>query len=86
VTALAETTRDQVCLSWAEIDVLGEFLKTGASNRELGKAMCLSEDTIKSHMKSIYRKTKAGYRGALAVQVLRGQIVICDTEGQPIVF
>jgi DNA-binding NarL/FixJ family response regulator len=39
------------------------FLAKGLTNRDIGAALWLSENTIKSHLKAIYRKVHLASRG-----------------------
>jgi NarL family two-component system response regulator LiaR len=45
------------------------FLMEGLSNRELGDAMCLSEHTVKSHLKALFAKTGVGSRSQAVVRL-----------------
>jgi DNA-binding NarL/FixJ family response regulator len=45
-------------LSLRERDVL-EQLGAGKSNAEIGKALCISQETVKSHIKSLLNKLNA---------------------------
>lgn len=57
-----------------EYDVASEILKTGASNRAIGRKLYLSEDTIKSHVKKLLQRTGAETRTEFVVAVYRDRI------------
>ena len=59
-------------LSHREQEVLRE-LAQGKSNREIAEALWLAEDTIKSHLRRVYRKLGVGSR-AEAVALYIGQL------------
>jgi LuxR family transcriptional regulator, maltose regulon positive regulatory protein len=63
--ALAEATFDEHCaafgLSRREIEV-ASLLISRSSYKEVASELCISTDTVKSHAKSLYRKTKARNR------------------------
>ncbi len=62
----------QGTLSHREQEVLRE-LAQGKSNREIAEALWLAEDTIKSHLRRVYRKLGVGSR-AEAVALYIGQL------------
>lgn len=53
-------------LSEREQQVADELVRDGASNRTIGRRLGISEDTVKSHVKAILRKTGAANRTAAA--------------------
>ena len=59
-------------LSHREQEVLRE-LAQGKSNREIAETLWLAEDTIKSHLRRVYRKLGVGSR-AEAVALYIGQV------------
>lgn len=61
-------------LSARELDVL-RMLVRGGSNSDIGTALGLSEDTVKSHMKSILAKLQACDRTQAVVIAIRRGIV-----------
>jgi two-component system NarL family response regulator len=61
-------------LSKRETQVL-QYLALGRSNKEIGRALCISEGTVKHHVKSILSKLDAMGRGeAIAIAARRGLI------------
>jgi len=52
---LSEEASSRTNFSYRELQVL-ERLTEGKSNQEIADNLCLSVDTIKSHLKSIYKK------------------------------
>lgn len=63
-----------VQVTFREYDVANELVKTGGSNAEIGKALYLSEDTVKSHMKKLLLRTGQKTRAELIVAHYRGRI------------
>jgi DNA-binding NarL/FixJ family response regulator len=69
--ALASHISD-LALSMREIEVL-KFVALGQSNKEIARSLGISEDTIKSHMKSVMTKLGANDRThAVTVALKRG--------------
>ena len=65
-------------LSEREMDVLGH-LRHGGSNKQIGAAMGLTEETIKTHMKSILSKLGATDRThAIVIAIRRGMVQVWD--------
>jgi two-component system, NarL family, response regulator len=61
-------------LSKREAEVL-KYLARGRSNKEIGRALSISEGTVKHHVKSILSKLNATGRGeAIAIAASRGLI------------
>jgi two-component system, NarL family, response regulator len=61
-------------LSEREQQVLG-YVANGRSNKEISKILCISENTVKAHMKSILTKLDAiGRTEAIAIAIKRGLI------------
>ncbi|OIQ98876.1 transcriptional regulatory protein LiaR [mine drainage metagenome] len=61
-------------LTERERDVLG-FLVRGRSNKEIASSLCISEDTVKSHLKTLFFKLKVRDRTGAAVEAIRHGIV-----------
>ena len=57
-----------------EMDVLGCIAK-GLSNQDIGKALGLSEKTVKNHLTSVFHKLKVNDRTQALVYVLKNKIV-----------
>lgn len=72
-TRLAERQR-RADLSGREMDVLQLLIK-GRSNKEMSKALFISEDTIKSHLKNLFAKLEVQDRTAAVVSAIRQGIV-----------
>ena len=60
-----------------EMDVLGCIAK-GLSNQDIGKALGLSEKTVKNHLTSVFHKLKVNDRTQALVYVLKNKIVSLD--------
>jgi two-component system NarL family response regulator len=61
-------------LTAREVNVL-ELVAKGMSNREIGAALFLSEDTIKTHLRRIYAKLGVGDRTEAALLAVQRGIV-----------
>lgn len=61
-------------LTERERDVL-ECLIKGRSNKEIATTLCLSEDTVKSHLKTLFAKLRVRDRTGAAVEAIRHGIV-----------
>ncbi|QPF76623.1 response regulator transcription factor [Roseateles sp. DAIF2] len=62
-------------LSARETDVLRQLCHEGGSNKRIGDALGMSEDTVKSHMKNILLKLDASDRTQAVVIALRRGIL-----------
>ncbi len=60
-----------------EMDVLGCMVK-GMSNQDIGKALGLSEKTVKNHLSSIFHKLKVTDRTQALIYVLKHKIVTLE--------
>jgi ATP/maltotriose-dependent transcriptional regulator MalT len=68
-------------LSERELEVLRQVAR-GASNREIGRALFVSEATVKSHLIHIFRKLNVADRTAAVTAALeRGLIALGDGGG-----
>lgn len=66
-------------LTKREWDVLTELCRDGATNRVIGKRLHITEDTVKSHVKSLLLKSHFATRTELAVAVVRQRVALaCD--------
>ena len=64
-------------LSQRELEVL-QHVAAGKSNREIAKELCITEHTVKAHLKSILAKLDAiGRIEAIAIAASRGLITKC---------
>jgi DNA-binding NarL/FixJ family response regulator len=61
-------------LSLREMDVL-QYLVKGRSNKEIGASLFISEDTVKSHMKSLFAKLGVNDRTGAVIIAIRDGIV-----------
>jgi DNA-binding CsgD family transcriptional regulator len=64
--------RRDALLSAREREVL-ELVAKGATNAAIGSRLALSEDTVKSHMRSVLRKLRVSNRGAAVARYVRVQ-------------
>lgn len=60
-------------LTARELDVL-DLLATGATNAEIATSLVLSLDTVKSHIKKIFRKTRVENRSEATALYLRSRL------------
>ncbi len=61
-------------LTYREIQVL-RHVGLGLSNKEIGKSLCISVETVKEHVQNILRKLKAKDRTDAAVKAVRWGLV-----------
>jgi two-component system NarL family response regulator len=61
-------------LSHREMEVL-QLLTKGRSNKEIGSALFISEDTVKAHLKTLFTKLKVQDRTEAAISAIRHGIV-----------
>ena len=61
-------------LTERERDVLESLIK-GRSNKEIASSLCISEDTVKSHLKTLFAKLHVRDRTGAAVEAIRHGIV-----------
>jgi DNA-binding NarL/FixJ family response regulator len=64
-------------LSQREMEVLQLLIK-GRSNKEIGSALFLCEDTVKAHLKTLFGKLKVQDRTEAAISAIRQGIVHFD--------
>ena len=67
-------------LTAREMEVLHLIVK-GCCNKEIATAMFVSEDTVKSHLKTLFAKLGVQDRTAAAISALRHGIVHLEQEG-----
>lgn len=65
-----------VRISPRELEVLKALMIDGADNPTLARRLGCSYNTVKTHIASLLRKTNTPNRTALALEYLRGQVVI----------
>jgi two-component system nitrate/nitrite response regulator NarL len=73
-TRKVEHTREPVAISPREREVLG-LLTCGAVNKEIAATLCISENTVKNHLKSIMEKLHAENRVQVVTYALRKGLV-----------
>lgn len=69
-------SRRVVFCTQRQFDVVAELMKDGADNDTIRRRMFITEDTVKSHLKDVYRKAGTKDRTSLVVGILRGWIAI----------
>ncbi len=69
--------RQRPDLSEREMEVLQMLLK-GFSNKEIGTVLCISEDTVKAHLKTLFVKLAVKDRTEAAISAIRHGIVHLD--------
>jgi DNA-binding NarL/FixJ family response regulator len=75
------TDRGDPGLTRREIDIL-RFLSEGFSNREISKALFLSEKTVKAHLAAVFRKLGVSNRTKAAMAAVAMGITKEGTEGR----
>lgn len=73
-------------VTWREIDVIRLLLVDGSDNKSIGKQLYLSEDTVKTHLRKILTKVQVANRTALAVAILRHQVVLVDPHRRAVLY
>lgn len=61
---------DQHGLSPRELEITAQSLLSGLANPQLADRLCISEDTVKSHLREAYRKIGVASRMELIVKIL----------------
>lgn len=77
VAARLDENRSAVPLTRREDEIL-DLLGKGLSNRELGQVLGVSEDTIKTHLKSLFRKLGVADRAEAVREGLRRGFIRAD--------
>src|SRR5262249_18281602 len=66
-----ERFREQLAALTAREEEILKLLATGESNREIGRRLSISEQTVKNHVASIYRKLQVNDRTKDALLAVR---------------
>ncbi len=66
--------RQRADLSQRELEVL-QLLTKGRSNKEIGAALFITEETVKAHLKSLFKKLKVQDRTQAAISAIKHGIV-----------
>ncbi|MBI2511173.1 MAG: response regulator transcription factor [Opitutae bacterium] len=74
VAARLDERSEREQLTERERDVLEALIK-GRSNKEIASSLCISEDTVKSHLKTLFAKLRVRDRTEAAVEAIRHGIV-----------
>lgn len=73
---MTEPTPLVVALAPRQLAVLTELVKDGASNIQIARRLYVSEDTVKTHLRTIMARCGVGSRTELVVAVLTGRVII----------
>lgn len=73
-----------VVFSPRELTIMRELLRDGASNDQIAGRLFLAEDTVKTHFRRIFDKTRVRNRTALVNAIWRKEIVMVDPLGRVI--
>lgn len=68
------TPAREVQVTFREHDVAHELFKTGGTNTQIARHLCLSEDTVKTHMKRLLARTGEATRSELIVAHYQGRL------------
>jgi len=74
LVADAKVEAERTNLSVREVEVL-ELLAEGRSNREIGKVLHISDETVKTHLRHIYEKLGASDRAQAVAIALRQNLI-----------
>jgi len=69
-----ESPAKRPSLSHRELQILS-FLVEGNSNREIADTICLSPDTVKTHLKNVYQKLGVRNRSQAATVAIQEKLV-----------
>ncbi|WP_229751752.1 response regulator transcription factor [Marinithermofilum abyssi] len=70
-------------LTEREAEVL-KMMSRGHNNRDIGKALCISEKTVKNHVSNILTKLGVGGRVQAVLLALKGGLVSLDKPEEPL--
>lgn len=73
-----------VIITRREWDVLDALLDKGGTNKQIGKKLYLTEDTVKTHMAHLMHKTGTVSRTELVVLIMRDRVRLAFDPGTPI--
>jgi DNA-binding CsgD family transcriptional regulator len=71
-----------VTISVAQRKVIGELTRDGAENKEIGRRLGMSTETVRSHMARAMEIVGATNRTHLAILLLRGGIRVRVGDGR----
>lgn len=74
IASLLDIRRQRADLSERELEVL-QMLVKGRSNKEIGASLFIAEDTVKSHLKTLFTKLGVHDRTGAAISAIRHGIV-----------
>lgn len=70
----APAEREKILLTQRELEVLKEIV-AGHSDRVIAKSLYISEHTVRSHIKSLYRKLRVSSRAGAVAKALQNKII-----------
>ena len=74
LTAAKDQNRNAQSLTDRELEIL-QLLAFGYTNRDIGKRLFISPDTVKTHLEHIYQKLGASDRTAAVAEAMRRQLI-----------
>ena len=74
LNAAKDSNRTAQSLTDRELEIL-QLLAFGYTNRDIGKRLFISPDTVKTHLEHIYQKLEATDRTAAVAEAMRRQLI-----------
>lgn len=71
----------EVQISHMQWKVARAVLADGATDEAAGKRLFIAMDTVKTHLRKLYRRTQVGSRTELAIKVWSGQLDLINPAG-----
>lgn len=74
LTTASKTERDAETLTERELEIL-QLLTFGYTNKDIGKRLFISPDTVKTHLEHVYQKLGASDRTAAVAEAMRRRLI-----------
>jgi len=66
--------------STSSVGITIRLIALGRSNKEIAKELCISEDTVKTHLRAVYQKLGVNHRTQAVTAALRNGLVRLDSS------